>query len=147
VSQSATLRLGQIALERGVDVLEMVFVPTAKNKPARQFFGAIGGTSAEIAAAQQNYAFELSTERACTFGDTVAVPEIAMGEELHTGQMPTLTTALISAEVWAKIARDLFDAQTISEMVLTNRLRDRPDDLGERTPPRTETEAQLAEMW
>jgi FkbH-like protein len=125
VEHRMVARLGEIALERGLDRVEIPFVAGQRNRPAAMFLESIGaghGLSAEAAAAVRY---------------TVASAVVPVPTEPHAA--PEIRRAN-----YLKIATELRTPAAILERI---RAATRKPARAASDPPRTQLERELAELW
>jgi acyl carrier protein len=125
VEHRMVARLGEIALERGLERVEIPFVAGQRNRPAAMFLESIGaghGMTAEAAAAVRY---------------TVASAAAPAATEPHTAPE-------ISRANYLKIATELRTPAAVLERI---RAATRKPARAASDPPRTQLERELAELW
>jgi hypothetical protein len=140
VEHRVVAHLGAVAAQRGLQGLDVRFVPTKRNTPALQFAQSLAAAVAESAGEGAGMMFRLTTAAALAvrFDPTHApAPAAAEGStSASTAEPPTGPGFLAripvelstSASVWSQISRDRHAERSV-------------------TPPRTPIEAQLVRLW
>lgn len=142
-------KLGEIAIERGLDFVEIPFVPTPKNRPALEFLNSVG-KGVKIPSAQGlTYRFTARAASGHVYApsgwDTGEPPGSENPPQTRAGPASGFDlrarTALLTA-----IALELHDPETIQSVVATQH-RLRPDESKPFSLPETETEKKVAALW
>ena len=129
-------RLGEIAREKGLEGVEIPFVPCQRNRPAALFF-------ASLRAADPDGVFRFPAEEAAA-----ATYRVAPGAPVT--QRPREAPSAVPAAPpkradYLKIATELRDPEAILSRIRAATRRALPRRAS--TPPRTPLEQQLAELW
>ncbi len=141
-------KLGEIAMQRGFDRIEVRYLLTKKNRPALEFLEIVGADLKETIdggflfrfPADYAAAIEYRPLEAATITSTSAVDE-----ELSVIS-PESTDAREKASLLSSIAIELNDAERIHRVVLQTR-RPIPREVVPFVPPRSPIENRLAHMW
>ena len=141
-------KLGEIAMQRGFDRIEVRYLLTKKNRPALEFLEIVGADLKETIdggflfrfPADYAAAIEYRPLEAATITSTSAVDE-----ELSVIS-PESTDAREKASLLSSIAIELNDAERIHRVVLQTR-RPIPREVVPFVPPRSPLENRLAHMW
>lgn len=153
--------LGQIARERGLDRVEVAFVPTGRNEPARRFFEAVSDgrrsdgrgvlfTTASETASQ--LIFDPTSAAARTeppgLPEPPELPERPERPELRDRSAPAASRA---AGAWSllyqRIATDLRDLDAIVDAIERERITRRPVLRNALAGPNDELERKLVGLW
>ena len=108
VEHAILRRLGEIAKQRELDRVDLRFVPTAKNEPARDFGeSVVSGQST----AEQGIVYRISIERACTIihtpgHDPLAVTQARMSEVNESSATGVRPESSNRSERYAKLAQN-----------------------------------------
>jgi FkbH-like protein len=142
-------KLGEIALARGLESVEMPLVPTAKNRPAREFIESLGQGTRESShesflyrfapsfAAQAQYIPPGAEER----GET-PLEEVSAG----TAVLQSAADARARAGLLSAIALELCDVEEIHK-VISAEPRLQPEARKPFVAPGTPLEKKVAAMW
>src|SRR5277367_2937840 len=148
VEHAILRRLGEIAKQRELARVDLRFVPTAKNEPARAFAeSVVGGQYTE----EQEIVYRVPIERACTIiqtpgHDPLAVTQARMSEtnkSSATGMRPDTSNR---SERYAKLAQTLVSGRSVLEALRASYARSRTLP----SPPvaaDTYTERELLGLW
>ncbi len=150
VEHRIVAHLGELALERGLERVEIPFRPTRKNRPALDFLEQVGGDYKE-AKEPEGFSFVLPAAYAAgvVFAPTgeapAAVEESSTTAVASTAAVPAGRQRKL-AELLRRIALEFASPmQTLAVLEAERRLR--PDSLAPYAPPRTPLEEQLAAIW
>ena len=120
-------RLGEIALERSLDRVEILFLPGKRNQPAEAFFQSVGNPLAAERAVQVRYSPARNP-----------LPALRTSEPRREGAPPL-------AIDYARIATHLRRPEDVVERIRAAARRDAPRPVVD--APRTPLERDLAEVW
>jgi FkbH-like protein len=141
VEHSIIEKLKQLAIERGADRIVIPVVPTARNRPAREFLASLCGVSAD---AQDPFECVLSTT-----GDasewrptTQSIPEPS-AKQPSSVKLPVVTD---EEGILAQIANEM---QTVASIIsaIRERKKARPMTAGALVPPNSLVEETLVNIW
>lgn len=128
VEHRMVARLGEIALERGLEALCFTFMEGPRNQPARMFLESIGALPSNFILAREAAALQYAVTRAHRLPE--AEPGAGHGPAKRINYLKIATELRTPAAVLERIqAASCKPAQAISE------------------PPRTELEQDLAKLW
>ena len=125
--------LGRIAIDRGLSRIEVPFVPSPRNEPARRFFESVGGGGPPFviaAAAAAELVFNPDSPR-------VAAAPVAQPSRV----------AAAPSELYQRIATELTDADAIVAAVERERFRRRPALGNAVIAPNDDLERNLVGLW
>jgi len=140
--------LGETARERGLDSVVATVIPTGKNLPARQFLDSVAVAFKHDLEARATY--RIPAELAAT---TAPSPDVVTAEaaEIPGPTSPSFTAEFPSRTVppYERIASILHSPdQLLLELAAQGRKRRERPSLGHPpSPPRTEIERRLSELW
>ena len=133
--------LGRLATERGLQYVEALFHPTARNRPALEFLRSIGAQFEAEAGSELLFRFPAAY---------LAGIEYKPGEARPPAAPARPARAPLSEERkpvdYARIARELNDPEQIARRVAAER-RPAARPNGDGAAPRTDLERRLAEIW
>jgi len=138
-------RLGEIAAERGASRVDIAFLPTTKNRPARDFLR-LGDDFKQEADGGLLFRLPAGFARAMEFvpgSESAAEAKAASASEVA----PVSAAAPSDAALLRRIAEELSDASSVLRAVEAHRLRDRPEAAGAYLAPSSELETGLAAIW
>lgn len=136
--------LGDAAASAARSFVDIQFVASAKNRPARDFLDRLPGVDTRMDGDTILYRLDANTARALTFD-----PDAAAHSDAPITEEPTTTTTTVRHHV----DRDLFTADAIASATAAwadrSPVRARRARLTHRTivPPQSDIEQQLAEIW
>jgi FkbH-like protein len=131
-------KLKQLAIERGADRIVIPVVPTARNRPAREFLASLCGVSADT---QEPFECVLSAT-----GDSSEwrrAAGVAPESTKKSGKLPVVTD---EEGTLAQIANEMQSVSAILA-VMRERKKPRPVGAGAVVPPSTPIEEKLANIW
>lgn len=144
--------LAEIAQERGLSTVELVYVPTSKNLPALNFLEGWGAEFKQTL--EKGYRYQIPADRAATLAlqpqtsESAAAPAVA--EKPKTNKNVTPTHLQKSTQL-NQIATQFWNPQHILQRIETQQHQQkttRPNSLQQPfVAPRTASEQQLAAMW
>jgi FkbH-like protein len=149
VEHSILRRLGEIANQRGLHHIDLRFVPTPKNEPARGF---AENVAAEFRVADQNgVVYRIPVESACAIvhqpnHDPAALIEARDSEEDGSSAAILLVSSADRSERYAKLAQTLVSGGSVLQGARTINARSRTLP-GTPELPATETESALLALW
>ena len=133
-------RLGELATERGIEAVEIPFVPTARNSPARQFLESLAAASEER---ETGAAFVLTS-------DAAAAAEWRPSADLSPAPQspaPELATTARRSIDYARIANELRGVDRILEAIERRQRRDATASGLSDSSPREGAETAIAAIW
>jgi FkbH-like protein len=151
VEQRMLARLGEIARARGLDRVDVPYVPTPRNRPVLDFLEKAGGQFK--VARDQGFVFRFPAGEAAALAG-----RLPAGERLHNGATQADQAVPVPAAVRSprgtpaesvhlnRIARELYDVEHILE-AMHGQKRTRPDQLAAFVAPRTPLQEVLAGIW
>jgi hypothetical protein len=134
-------QLKRLAIERGADRLVMPVVPTARNRPAREFLAGLCGVSAD---AEKPFECVISATDTTSEWRTTSPPLPPLQQASQTSaKLPVITD---EEGTMLQIATEL---QTVSAIIdaVRRRKKPRPVTAGPLVPPRNKTEETLVRIW
>ena len=142
-------KLGEIACERGLAFVDVPFVPTAKNHPARAFLEAVGVSRPPQAANSCDFSIPAARAAATVFTPACPPPRssTAMDDASSTGRGAPPREDGHSRSAHARIATELQSVDQILAAIQSRRQRTRPDLTTGLTAARTAVEETLASIW
>jgi thioester reductase-like protein/FkbH-like protein len=155
-------RVAELALERGLDAVEVDFAVTARNAPAEQFLRSLNAQTGERRDVVGGFRFSAAAVRAAvaeprwanaSFAVTATAREssraepVVSGEESNRVQSFAALEARWRAERLSSIAAQLGDPRQVLEIIGSTRGGPRPTVAKAYVAPRTPTEAAVAELW
>jgi amino acid adenylation domain-containing protein/FkbH-like protein/non-ribosomal peptide synthase protein (TIGR01720 family)/FkbM family methyltransferase len=155
--------LGTLAQERGLERVEVFYIPTKKNQPARDFLTSVGrqfqhekegGWLFEFpsqTASESSYILISDTdgvdnqigERASSEGNKVLISDI---DEVDIKSDSSITIAF-DADFFERIARNLYSPELILKEIASRQQRQRPQLEIEFVAPRTSIEKAIAQLF
>jgi FkbH-like protein len=146
VEHQMLAKLGEIAQQHKLDWVEVIYQPTAKNKPILSFLESVGADFQESKEKNQHFKFPADFCKNIIYAHL----KTTLNEK---NELPTQSSAstqvgnLANSELLSRIATQLYDPEQILQ-----RLESKIFDLQlERqqpfVAPRTETETQLVDLW
>ncbi len=150
-------KLGEIAAEQGLNQVDFPYIPSSKNQPLLNFVEAVGSQfqqERDCATAQPSdrgyiFSFPVDYAQSLSYKPGIAEPE--------TKKKSTNTTSSLSktnivrqrskSDCLSYIAKQLYDAKSILQAIETQAPLQRPNISEAYTPPRTDTEQHLADIW
>ncbi|MGG4146718.1 HAD-IIIC family phosphatase [Paenibacillus algorifonticola] len=139
-------RIGELATAKGLDQVDVVFVPTAKNQPAAQFLDLIGAQNAAASAENNVYAFTAAFARTIDFR---AYLEQAghIREEVHAAAQQAASGAdPVNLDVLDDIGRHLNTPRSIHAKVEAAS-QGKTGERAEYVAPRNEFEKRILNIW
>lgn len=134
--------LGDLARERGLARVEIPFLPTAKNQPARDFLEAVGAAFRETREGGFLFRFPAEAAASCAFAPASASVSVGKKAEAEAeAKAEERAPALLT-----RIALELDDARKIQAAVAARRRLGRPA-AEPAEPPRTPIERKVAGVW
>jgi acyl carrier protein len=145
-------KLGELAQERRLERVDVNYVESGKNRPAREFLDAVGAKYKEAVNGSYLYRFPAEFAAAVTF--TPPAGEPMRSSETVNKEPGTAISALQSSngsaaksELMSRIAKDLCTTEEVLKAVESQNRRSRPE-LGETyVAPRNPAEQTLAVIW
>ena len=139
--------LGEIAAEQGLSQVNFPYTPSAKNQPLLNFVEAVGSPFKQD---DRGYLFRFPVDYARSLsyqpGITEPKSEQKLASTTPTASNPNTEQRSNSARL-NHIANRLYDAKSILQVIETQASLQRPHISEAYTPPRTNTEQQLANIW
>ncbi len=151
VEHRVIARLGEIALERGLGHLEILFRPTDRNAPVQDFFGAISAPL--LNRVDGEMLFTLSARAAAEIPCLPQAGQPSASQPSIAHEAPARKTSRIIRDagrhsaLLQRIATELVDAEEIARHAEAAARRSRAASSAERMPPRDALEEALAEVW
>jgi FkbH-like protein/FkbM family methyltransferase len=143
VEHQIVRHLGEMARQHSLPAVNIRFVPSAKNQPARNFLEQTAGQF--ISASQTGATYRLPAEYAAALRVDASSPATATAVP---GEQPAATTASIAPSLLLQeIAADLNTAPRILQAVRAARQRGRQRTMAPEDEPRTPVETAIAEVW
>jgi FkbH-like protein len=143
--EHAMLReLGKLAKAAGKDRVELVFVPTKKNLPARNFLDSLDVDARDESA--DGLRVVLSTERACTLTYAPGDAPVDLPTDEKPKASPAQDAGVPRSQIWNRLARVVATPESILA-ILERESRHVRAASKPAVPPRTETERRLASIW
>jgi FkbH-like protein len=152
VEQQMLARLGEIALDRKADDVELLLMPTSKNKPAVDFLESLVGATKESSDGGLRYRVPARAAADCRLDTERARLQNGQGAETVAAE-PTTRPVFVSefgrqskADFLITIATKLNDAESIHEVISTAG-RVRPESLTPFVAPSSLMEKEIAGFW
>ncbi len=151
VEHSMFAHLGKLALERGLDFVEALFIPSPKNEPASKFLGSLAGATATPAAAGNGTLYRLPAAEAAGLAYRLGEDARDQLELARTGgkkkdKAASPPRGRDKSASYARIAAELSRPEAILKAVeaasMTGRTLETPF-----VPPNTAVERQLVDLW
>jgi FkbH-like protein len=133
VEHRMVARLGEIAMERGLDWVEIPFAAGQRNRPAALFLASLGASDGDSV-------FRFPAAAAAAVEYKPGRPEDAQGES------PAPQPSQRKRIDYARIATELRNPEAVLERIRAATRRAAPSH-GRFDPPRTPLERELAELW
>jgi FkbH-like protein len=146
VEHRVIAHLGRIALDRGLERIEIRFRPTERSSPVRDFLGSLDETGGEAG-------FALSARAVAELpclpddGQPSAAQAAAAAQEAPTRSASRGRDGGRHSDLLQRIAMGLVDAEEIARRAEAGARASRAGAPGERVPPRDPLEEALAEIW
>jgi FkbH-like protein len=146
VEHRVIAHLGRIALDRGLERIEIRFRPTERNAPVRDFLGSLDGAGGEAG-------FALSARAAAELsclpedGQPSAAQAAPSAQEAPARSASRGRDGGRHSDLLQRIATGLVDAEEIARRAEAGARASRAASSGERVPPRDPLEEELAEIW
>jgi acyl carrier protein len=131
--------LGEETLRRGLDLVEIRFVPTAKNRPAQDFLQSLDGRIHREPSGPAAFTIQAERLRDLEWKPSAAVAAAGPRPQANRSQSRP-------APDFAGIARDLSRPEAILS-AMRRESQSNADLKGAANPPRTEVERELALIW
>ena len=150
VEHQMVARLGEIAKERGCDRVEINFIPSGKNQPAREFLEKIGSQ------------FQLATDNGrlyrlpAAFAASLTPAPVAPEEKVEHGSATTESAPSVRAAstdgqsksaLFRRLSADLYDTDRVLQTIESQKRRELPRRNGSFAAPRDTLELQLVKIW
>jgi FkbH-like protein len=152
VEHQMLARLGAIAVDRKADDVELLLMPTSKNKPAADFLESLVGASKESSDGGLRYRVPARVAADCRLDSERATLQNQEGAETGAAK-PTTRPVFVSefgrqskADFLITIATKLNDAVSIHEVISTAG-RVRPEILTPFVAPSSPMEKEIAGLW
>jgi FkbH-like protein len=143
--EHAMLReLGKLAEAAGKDRVELVYIPTKKNQPARNFLDSLEADAREVSANGLRVA--LSTERACKVAYCPGDAPVALPTDDKPRASISLSDGPPRSKIWSRLAHIVATPENVLAILERNARHGRAARKPA-TPPRTETERRLCAIW
>jgi acyl carrier protein len=142
VENRLMVELASLAERRGLHTLEISFVPTTRNRPAREFLERVSNDRRADDGDPRVYGFTLDTARRAAAVTTVAA---AIDNEGSVSLTPTPACGKDS-DLMRRILDELGDPHRVAEILDVARLRPRPALIEALVAPRTPLESELAKL-
>ncbi len=143
VENRLMVELASLAERRGLDALEIPFVPTTRNRPAREFLDRVSDDRRPDHGGERVYAFTLDTARRAGAAIAVAAP---IDKEGSLSLAPTPSSCGNDSDLIRRILEELGDPHRVAEILDGARLRPRPALAKALVAPRTPLESELAKL-
>jgi FkbH-like protein len=142
-------RLGEIARERGLGRINIIFVASGKNQPALDFLEEVGTKFKQAIAGGYRFEFPAEFVGTLTYRPGSGEPTTASHHSdkrsavpaVHAGPGPRTRSAVLS-----RIATELRTADQVLKVLESQKKRTRPEQ-GTFAPPRTPLEEAITEIW
>lgn len=134
-------KVKQLALERNADRIVIPVVPTARNRPAREFLAGLCGVSADV---QEPFECVLSVNQ--DESEWHPTEPIARVEAAASAKSAKRATDVDIQSVLARIATELQSAQSILAAARPGK-SERPADAGVPVPATSSLEQALVDIW
>ena len=145
--EHAMLReLGALAKERGLARVDLAFVATAKNQPARRFLDSL---PAEVCEAAGTLVFELAAEQAAALVYAPGCDSVGAPLDGAATESSVVLPAVVSSsrsERWSRLVRTIDQDDDVLAQMAKEARRLRPTSRSA-APPRTDTERTLVAIW
>jgi FkbH-like protein len=148
VEHRMVAHLGEVAKKRGLEVVELVFVPSGKNEPARQFLVALGMEFKE--SCSSGFPLRIPAEIAANLEFSAPIIERSNASPSDESAVRTASPfstrdAQAKASLLSSIAVELHEAGQIHKIILTQPVK--PLTRTDFIPPQTPLEEQVAAVW
>lgn len=142
-------KLGEIAQQRGLDHIDILYSQTKRNRPALDFLDSVGAEVKEPSDAGYLFRFPAVVAAAIRYSPHVAERPIEMPPEQSVsefGLASSATDTRIQAALLSAIATELHDAEQINT-VIAAQTQPRPSLNTTIVAPRTAVEKKVADIW
>ena len=150
IEHRVVARLGEIAQERGLDAVNICYIPSSRNQPALDFLNSLVAAVKQPLSEGFRYCLPADQAVGLTMQPTM-MPMMATQDVLVQADSLASVRALpdIAAKATrlSRIARDFTSAEQISAAVEAWRRRVRDPNSDAFVAPRTPTEALLSDLW
>lgn len=150
VEHAIVRHLGAIASQRGLQYIDLQYIPTLSNEPARAFAECVAGEF-RIEDEQNRIIYRIPAESACAIVHQAGQDPIAVIEARKSGEKKQPASVLRPSnhdhsERYARLARSLISGRKVLDEARTRVVR--PDTLpGRPEMPATETEQIILALW
>jgi FkbH-like protein len=153
VEHTMMRRLGEIAKERGLAYVDLLYARTSKNEPARAFAESVAAEFRDEQGAQIVY--RIPADEACKIShrpghDPAAVIDALKAEESKATSSPKAKAKTPSADNWSQLytnlASTLISGRDVLRIARSGNVRERTLP-NEPQKPATEIEARLLRLW
>lgn len=151
VEDQMVTALGEIARNHDRDRIEIVFVPTGRNEPARAYFETVSSSSYSEG---EEFRFILTGNASIAFGGSIdRSREVKTETTTNTVQrkLPTgrgfVSNSRNSDIPYTRIVEELRDLDAIVAAIDAGRIRSRPVRQAAPTRPNDEIERKLVDLW
>ncbi|MCB9652080.1 MAG: HAD-IIIC family phosphatase [Deltaproteobacteria bacterium] len=144
VEHALLRKLGEVARAAGKTRVDVPFAPTAKNEPAKNFVDSLGAEYREDTA--DGFLYRLPVEVAANASYTTGYQEQQL-EVSRQRKVKAKVADSTKSQRYQRIATEITRPEEVVEALHARNLTQRPDTMGARVAPRSETERRLVTLW
>lgn len=138
--------LAEIAKERGLNYVNVLYNPTQKNQPALTFLDSIGSDFKHSQETHSRFQFPVEFAAALSYQPGTAEPTPTPDAPTKAAKVAIATPQANKSIRMGRIVNELYDAEKILKLIESQQ-RQQPQPHRVSVVPRTETEQKLANIW
>jgi acyl carrier protein len=140
-------KLGEIAQQRELDWVEVIYQPTAKNQPILSFLESVGSEFSELQEKSDHFNLPMAFCKDITYSHPQLKTVNEKSESSIQSFVPTQVGNRANSELLSRIATQLYDPEQILRVLESKTYNLQQERQQPFVAPRTETETQLVELW
>ena len=144
VEHALLARLGQEAIAHGKARVDLPFVATAKNEPAKSFVDSLGAEHREQTEGGFMYRMPVEVAAHATYSTGYAERQLEVAKQR---KVKSAAPGADKSALYQRIATEITRPEEVVEAMHARHLTQRPDSIGARVAPRSETERRLVILW
>ncbi len=146
VEHQMLAQLGKIAKDRGIDCIEIKYIPTRKNQPALDFLDCVGLSFKQQLGQDYLYRFPAQYVAELSYQPDLAMEKSANQTSSKASATISRTQIKSRGRLLQRIAMELSAPEQLIQLVHAKKLREL-DGVNNLVQPRNELEKRLAQIW
>jgi FkbH-like protein len=146
VEHQMLARLGKIASDRGLEWVDVKYIPTAKNQPAFDFLNSVGIQVREEQSQGYLYKFSTAYLAELSYKPSSSETQSSSNESTKQSEKTTQTQFKSKSTLYKKIATELSDPEKLIKLIKSQQQR-KEDEISNIVLPRNPLERELTKLW